>query len=317
MFSVSKTILVVLITALFFAGSLSFYSKFAHAQSLPVSVSPARIEITAAPGGHVESSFKFWNGTDANLPIQMQAIDVAQEDEEGHAQADGTEAAANSLKDWVTPEYPDVSVAPKQQITLPFSIDVPANADPGSHWGALVAVTAPSPGGSSGAAVQVRTGVILLVRVLGDAKEELTLESFSLPGFLQSPPISFTARFHNEGTVHEAPVGNIEVRNIFGMLVATGTLPVRNVLPGAVRKVDVSIGEGFWFGRYTVLLRATYGDANQELAARAVVWVVPWRTLWPWMILTLVVAALFFVARKRLAAAWYVLRTGRPPEEQN
>ncbi|MGD1082057.1 MAG: hypothetical protein ABR881_27375 [Candidatus Sulfotelmatobacter sp.] len=313
MHSAPKTVLSFTLTALVAAGSLSFYSKVANAQSLPVSVSPARIEITAAPGGHVESSFKFWNGTDSDLPIEMQAIDVAQEDEEGHALAGGAEAAANSLKDWITPEYPGLSVAPKQEITLPFSIDVPANADPGSHWGALVAVTAPSPGGSSGAAVQVRTGVILLVRVLGDAKEELTLESFSLPRFLQSPPISFAARFRNEGTVHEAPAGNIEVRNILGMLVATGTLPVRNVLPGMVRRVDATVGDGFWLGRYTVLLSATYGDAGQQLVARSVVWVVPWRKLWPWMVLILVLLALFFVARKRLSAAWYVLRTGKVP----
>src|SRR5438132_7266173 len=45
------------------------------------------------------------------------------------------------------------------------------------------------------------------------------------------------ARFRNEGTVHEAPQGTIEVRNLFGSVVATGTLPVRNVLPGVVRRI--------------------------------------------------------------------------------
>lgn len=83
---------------------------------------------------------------------------------EGHAAVE-PEAAANSLKSWVTPEYSDLDVFPKQQITLPFSVDVPVNADPGSHWGALVAITMPV-AGATGAAVQVRTGVILLVRSL-------------------------------------------------------------------------------------------------------------------------------------------------------
>ena len=50
------------------------------------------------------------------------------------------------------------------------------------------------------------------------------------------------------------------------MLVATGTLPVRNVLPGMVRKVDGTVGDGFWLGRYTVLLSATYGDAASNLS---------------------------------------------------
>ena len=52
---------------------------------------------------------------------------------------------------------------------------------------------------------------------------------------------------------------------MFGALVATATLPVRNVLPGVVRKIGTSVGEGFWLGRYTVYLRAKYGDAGQEL----------------------------------------------------
>jgi len=293
------------------AAFLPVHPDVAHAQSLPVAVNPTRIEITASPGGHVESSFEFWNGTDGDLPIHLEAVDVAPQDEEGHAAVE-PEAAANSLKSWVTPEYPDLNVAAKQQITLPFSMDVPQNADPGSHWGALVAITAPSQSGA-GAATQVRTGVILLIRVLGDVKEKLTLESFSVPKFLQNPAIAVEARFRNEGTVHEKPQGDIEVRNIFGVLVATGTLPALNVLPGLVRKVEGSVGEGSWFGRYTVFLSATYGDNGEKLSATRTIWVVPWRTLWPWAILAVVLLTLAIVARKRFAAAWYVLRTGHEP----
>jgi hypothetical protein len=299
------------VAALFVVGLLSLHPGIAQAQPLPVAINPTRIEITASPGDHVESSFKFWNGTDGELAIHLEAVDVAPQDEEGHAAVE-PETAANSLKTWVTPDYSDLNVSPKQQITLPFSIDVPVNADPGSHWGALVAITALTEGGS-GAAVQVRTGVILLVRVLGDAKEKLILESVSLPSFAEAPPITLEAQFRNEGTVHEAPAGNIEVRSVFGSLVATGTLPVRNVLPEVARKIEVSLGEGFWFGRYTVLLNATYGDKGEKLSAARTLWVVPWRKLWPWALLAVVLTVFAVVARKRFAVAWYVLRTGKEP----
>jgi hypothetical protein len=43
-----------------------------------------------------------------------------------------------------------------------ISVDIPTNADPGSHWGALVAITMPV-AQTNGTTVQVRTGVILLV----------------------------------------------------------------------------------------------------------------------------------------------------------
>ena len=135
-----------------------------------------------------------------------------------------------------------------------------------------------------------------------------------MPRFTESPPIALEARFKNEGTVHEAPQGTIEVRNMFGGLVATGTLPVRNVLPGVVRKVDASVGQGLWLGRYAVILRATYGDGKDELAERRIIWVVPWRTQGWKLLLGLGLVIWVIVARRRFHAFWYVLKTGLPPK---
>src|SRR5438094_7792891 len=91
----------------------------ALAAPLPVAVSPTRIEITASPGDQIESSFKFWNGTNADLPLHLEGFDIGPQDEEGHATVEG-EDATNSLKAWLKPAYPDLNVAPKQEITLPF-----------------------------------------------------------------------------------------------------------------------------------------------------------------------------------------------------
>jgi hypothetical protein len=56
-----------------------------------------------------------------------------------------------------------------------------------------------------------------------------------------------------------------------------------------------------------VNLAATYGDNGEKLSATRTIWVVPWA------LFAAVVAALGIVARKRFAAAWYVLRTGKVP----
>jgi hypothetical protein len=286
----------------------------ASAGSLPVAINPVRIEIEAPPGAHLTQAVKFWNGTDGELPIHVAASDVAQQDEEGHA-AVASEDAANSLKSWITAAIPDLNVFPQTEISLDFSIDVPPNADPGSHWGALLIHTAPQFSGE-GAAVQVNIGTIILVRVLGEAKEKLELESFSGPRFLESPPVELEARFRNEGTVHEQPHGDIEVRNMFGSLVATGTLSLRNVLPGTVRQINTSVGEGLWLGRYTVKLTASYGDEKQVLTVQRVLWVVPWKTQ-GWKVLLFVGFALWVVkARRRFRRAWYVIKTGLPPPRE-
>jgi len=153
------------------------------------------------------------------------------------------------------------------------------------------------------------------LRVSGQAKEKLTLESFSLPRFAESPPIALEARFKNEGTVHEAPQGTIEVRNVLGWLVATGTLPVRNVWPGDVRKIEASVGDGVWLGRYMVLFRATYGDGKDELVERRIIWAVPWRTQGWKFLLGIGVLAFVIWKRRNFGRAWYALRTGKPPPD--
>jgi hypothetical protein len=304
---------ILLLLACLLAGFF-LYSRLAFASPLPVAINPTRIEITAAPGQHVESSFKFWNGTDAFLPVHLQAADFSPQGEEGQVAVDGSEAAVNSLKSWLKPEYADMNVAPKQEFEFRFALDVPVNADPGSHWGTLLVITSPQSGSGTGAAIQTRIGLIILVNVLGDAREKLSLESFSAPRFLQGPPLELAARFRNEGTVHEAPLGSIAVRNWFGSLVATGTLPVRNVLPGTVRKITASVGDGVWLGRYDVALRASYG-AGEMLEARAVLWVVPWQRYGPWFAAFVVLASFVFWRRKRLHAFWYTLKTGLPPPD--
>ena len=77
-----------------------------------ISINPAHVELTATPGGHLTSSFKFWNGTSAGLLVHLQAADFAPQGEEGQILVDGEEDPINSLKDWVTIVAPDVNVPP-------------------------------------------------------------------------------------------------------------------------------------------------------------------------------------------------------------
>lgn len=282
------------------------------AQPLPVAINTTRIEITAAPGENVASSFAFWNGTDEFLPVHLEAANFAPQDEAGHVTVGARIPDGNSLKEWVKPEYTDLNVAPKQEFEFKFSVDVPPTADPGTHYGVLLVATAPV-SKDGGAAVQVKIGPIILVKVLGEVKEKVALESFSVTRFAESPPIAMEARFRNEGTVHEAPAGDIEVRNMFGSLMATGTLPARNVLPFAVRKIEISVGDGVWLGRYAVTLHATYGESGESLDSREIIWVVPWKTQGWKALLVLGLAVWVSVARRRFRAFWYVLKTGLPP----
>jgi hypothetical protein len=77
--------------------------------------------------------------------------------------------------------------------------------------------------------------------------------------------------------------------------------------------VEASVGEGLWLGRYTVLLRAKYGDTGEELSSQAKIWVVPWQTQGWKVLLGLGLISWVIVARRRFKAFFYVLKTGLPP----
>src|SRR5438876_6592819 len=85
-----------------------------------ISINPAHIELTATPGGHLTSSFKFWNGTSAGLLVHFQAADFTPQGEEGQILVDGEEDHVNSLKHWVTIASPDVNVPAGEEPTINF-----------------------------------------------------------------------------------------------------------------------------------------------------------------------------------------------------
>ena len=127
---------------IFIASALILRALPAFAGPL-ISINPAHVELTATPGAHLTSAFKFWNGTSADMLIHLEAADFTPQGEEGQILVDGEEDSANSLKHWVTIAAPDVNVPAGEEPTIDFSLDVPANASPGSHWGTLLTVLAP------------------------------------------------------------------------------------------------------------------------------------------------------------------------------
>jgi cytochrome bd-type quinol oxidase subunit 1 len=138
---------------------------------------------------------------------------------------------------------------------------------------------------------------LLLVSVSGKVIEKVKVESFSAPIFANQGPIPFILRFLNEGTIHEKPIGMITVTDIFGKQIAKLEIPQKNVLPGAVRKVDTQ-WQTSWLlgGRYQATLVGNYGTQNNPISATVVFWSFPWLGF---AILIVLILIIVFVARNR------------------
>lgn len=87
------------------------------------------------------------------------------------------------LASWITLGSPSVTLAPGEQGTINFTIDVPTNATPGGHYGAVLFQNANSVGGAPWKiAIDVDYGIILLIDVAGETVIDIDIWTPSIWG---------------------------------------------------------------------------------------------------------------------------------------
>jgi len=278
---------------------------------LSIGISPLTFELTANPGDVVENYLKVYNPSpDTTIKIGMVLEDIAPTGEAGHVIVEPAETETYSLARWITVEPAEFDLNPKEEKFIKFTITVPENAEPGGHYGTVIAgakgVTGPA---AVGAAIAPRIGALVLLTVPGIMKEELVVKSFATPrNYFEYGPIPFAIRFENLGTVHIRPTGYVTVTNWLGKKVGDAEISPRNVLPGAVRKFEASLpGKWLFAGKYTATLTGSYGLSNIPLTPTVITfWAFPWKI----GLVLLIVIILFILSRRRWLAAFRVLIKG-------
>ena len=277
---------------------------------LSIGISPLVFEITANPGDVVENYLKVYNpSADSLAQIEMLVEDIRPTGEAGHVIVEPAETFTYSIAQWVTVEPKEVTLEPREEKFVKFTIRVPENAEPGGHYGTVLASTKAVTGpGGVGVGIVTRTGSLVLMRVSGVMEEKLIVKDFSTPFYSQSGPIPFEIRFENLGTVHVKPITMVTISNFMGRKVAELQLSQNNVLPGAVRKFEVSWDKKWLFGgKYTATLTGSYGLSNIPLTPTVITfWAFPWKV----GLGMLVILILLILSRKRWLAAFRILLRG-------
>jgi len=223
-------------------------------------ISPPVIELSADPGQTVTASIRLRNVTKGELIAKGKADDFgASSDESGQPKLllDETGETRFSLKYWVQ-GVADLRLAPQELKTSVISIAVPANAEPGGHFGVVRFTAVPPSLEGTGVALSASVGALILLKVSGAITEKVTLAEFStLQGgkkssFFSHGPVDFLVRVRNEGSLHEKVQGTIEVKNWFGKKIGSVVVNAKggNVLPDSVRKFQQTFGEKRLFGHY-------------------------------------------------------------------
>lgn len=273
------------------------------------SLTPARFEIAGNPGGKFSGTVSLINRTAGPLEMNIAIEDFVPQGEEGYIAVEKMEDASHSLSSWISPAVSKLTLPAGQTVPIDFKIAIPTDAEPGTHYGTILAQTTAESTGD--ALVVVKIGALVVADVYGDFKEELSLAEFQTPKYGWKFPLPFTVRFANSGSVRAKPQGLITISNAFGKNVVTIPLPERDILPGAVRRLDLPLEKGLLAGRYTAKVQATFGlKGRQTITAERTFWFVDIRRLWlPSLIGICALLALVF-GRKRIKVALRVIFAG-------
>jgi hypothetical protein len=222
------------------------------------------------------------------------------------------------LATWLHTE-PSFVINGGQDIKIPYSITIPANAEPGGYFAAIF-WGEDNPAAKQGGEVSIggKLGVLILLRVAGDIPEAAGIQDFGTANaqkFFSHLPILFTYRFKNDGGDRVVPLGDITIMNMFGSTVASlkANETEGSVLPNSIRKFSSvwgSMGKDatqksfteivseqafdFHFGPYKAKVSLLYGAINKSTESTAWFLIVPWQLL---LVCALVLAGLYTMLR--------------------
>ena len=268
-----------------------------------LTVSPARVEITGDPGTTLQGEISLFNEQEGARTFFTSFENFEPSGDSGAPHFIG---AKNGLATWIRADS-RVILESGQRATVPFSITIPKNAEPGGHF-AAVFFGSQAPGTQGGGEVSIggKIGVLVLLRVSGEVAEGGGLLEFTTKEkqrFFSALPIAFAYRINNTGGDRVVPRGEIKIKNTLQITSAKLLANEKegSVLPSSARKFEVFWGEeplsdesekiGFFgmalkelrefhFGWYTAKLDLVWGDdASQTAHSTYNFFVVPWQLL--------------------------------------
>lgn len=309
------------ILLILFVGGMAFLGiRFVQAGA--VGISPVTFELVGTAGEVIENYVKVYNpSSDASIKIRMEVEDIMPTGEEGQVlPVETLDIETYSIARWIKTDPEELALQPKEEKLVKFTITIPENAEPGGHYGVVLAGTRGIAGpGLTGAAITERVGTLVLLTVPGEMKEELIIKEFlrgkmyrgkefKPRGYFEYGPVYFQVKLENKGTVHTRPVARIVITDLFGRRVANLELSEKNVLPGSTRRFELSLEKKWlWAGRYTASLVGTYGRGNTSLEPVVInFWAFPWKIGAG----VFVVLIFFILTRRRWITAFKILFVG-------
>lgn len=287
--------LLIIILGLFFIGN----------RSEALTLSPVRIEMKGNPGETVKGEMMVTNESEGT---SVYYSSYANFEASGDSGSPSFVEPKNGIGTWMSTTA-SIDIKEKEAKAIPFSIEIPKDAEPGGYFGAILWGNSPNTPGS-GVAIGSRTALLILLSVNGDVKEAGGLVDFSTNDnkiFYNTLPASFTYRFRNDGGDRIKPVGKITMHDLF--YIPEDKIDANpsqgNILPGSTRRFNVDWVKNpreadyvapsgifakffdqaiyqwrnYAFGPYFAKLNLLYGTEATRVTKYTFIFVFPWQLL--------------------------------------
>lgn len=273
--------------------------------NLTIAISPQLLDITANPGETISNVFRLTNVSETSIDIKTTPKNFTPRGEEGAV--DLTEDDTSySLAKWISVDPEMTTIQANKTHDFTVEINVPDDAEPGSHFGSVVFQTIPPEQEGTAALVSQEIAPVILVRIAGDTTESAEIVEFTTNKnfYSNEKTITFTSRIKNTGNVHFKPVGTIVVKDMFGNEVANIELDEKNVLPDSVRQFSSEwLPDGVLIGNYTATLTIVSGDNNSIQTLETSFFAFPYQIILPVLVGLIILIVIIYKGRSRIKKA--------------
>ena len=154
--------------------------------------------------------------TDFNYVVSVAPYGVSGDDYVANL---ATMTDRTKMVDWISIDEPKGTIAPNGVKQVRYKITVPEGAPGGGQYAAITVTSDSETAKEDGVAVQsvFELASLIYAEVDGEIVHDGEILENNVPGFVTNTPVSVTARFSNNGNVHETAIVKLEVTDaIFG-----------------------------------------------------------------------------------------------------
>ena len=267
-----------------------------------LTLSPSRLEISGDPGQTLSEKMILINESNNTETFYSSYANFEAQGESGDP---AFVTATDDLGTWISTQS-SITLKSGESESVPFTVTIPKNAEPGGHFAVVFWGTGAVTPGSVG--IGSKTGLLVLLSVNGNVKESAGFLNFNTLGkqfWYSTLPVSFEYRFKNDGGDRIKPEGTLTLRD--SIFLPAQTLDANpgagNILPGSTRRFqvdwinytrpsnyiaptqffkkffsDVSYQwMNFAVGLYSARLNVAYGTKGEHATGMVFFFVFPWQ----------------------------------------